>query len=407
MGLFSSSNSKHTELICDIGNGSVGLAVVEYAFDSKAPNIIFSERLYSKAVRVENLANTISVFDKNFNALLNNAIKYCSSKNIKLANVSCFYSSPWFVSETHVLKIKPVEPIIFSETIIKKMLEEAEKNFLSTEAIKLNPLELKDLKLVERRITRIKLNGYPTHSPVGKKTSAIEASLFLSAISEKIISIVETSIDRLWHKIKIQHHTFPLASFAMLRNEFNTHGSFLIAHIADNISDISIVNDEMLQDTFSFPIGKRNIIKSIEKECNLDYELASSAFSMYAKNEIHPEHIARFSGAVESVKKDWLTHFENACTVLTKNTAVPGTIYLIADEKVTPFFETAIKNFGFGSFAMSAKELLIYPVAKNAFNKYITYSLPIHKDFFLETEALYINLISPNQEKIIDNYILE
>lgn len=408
MGLFSScSNKKHIELVCDIGNRTIGVALVEYVFGEKTPNVIFSERISSPDKQVKSLDNTIAIFSKDFNVLLSNVLKSCILNNIKPSRVSCFYSSPWFVSQTHILKIQQAEPVVFCESIIKKMLEEAEKNFLSEDSTKTNSLSTKDLKIIERKITRIKLNGYQTHNPIGKKANTIEAALFLSALPETLISLIEDLIDRLWHRIKIEHHTFPLASFAMLRNEFNTYGSFLIVNIADNVTDISLINDEMLLDTFSFPIGKRNIIESIENACALDYELASSILSMYVKNEIHSDHLERFTKTMESIKKDWTTHFESACNVLTKERPIPEAVYLITDQKILSFFELIIKNCGLGGYTTIDKDLRVYPVLKNIFDKYINYSSSINKDFFLETEVLYINLISSKEERIIDNYSLE
>lgn len=409
MGLFSSSsNKKYTELVCDISNGSVGVALVSHTPGVVAPNIIFNERIFSTLKQKEDIKNTISAFNKDLMVLLNTALRHCVNKGFKPYRVSCFYSSPWFISETNNLKIKQLEPVFFTESIIKKMLEEGERGFLSGEAVNNNFLPSDNLKLIERRITRIKLNGYKTHNPIGKKTSDIELALFLSAVPKEILSSVEETIDRIWHKVKICHHTFPLASFSMLRNEFVNSGNFLVVHISENITDISIISDDMLLDTFSFPLGRRNVVENIENKCNLDYELASSALSMYTKGEINSEHSKRFGDAVDSVKKDWMTHFENACSVLTKETSIPSSIYLIADSKISSFFESTIREFGFVGYAMSDKELKICPVSRDIFSKYLSYAQPSpHKDFFLETEVLYTDLISTKEEKIIDNYILE
>jgi hypothetical protein len=408
MGLFSStSNKKRIELVCDIGNRSVGYSLVEYFFDEKAPNIIFSDRIYSPYKEVKSSENTISVFTRDLNILLNNAVKHCISIGLKPVRVSCFYSSPWYIAQTHILKIKQSEPIVFSETIIRKILDEGEKNFLSEETAKEHSFDLKDLKLIERRITSIKLNGYQTHKPFGKKASNVEASVFFGAVPKEIIALVEDVIDHMWHKIKVQHHTFPIASFSLLRSEFNTTASFLVAHIADDITDIYLVNNGILLDTFSFPLGKRNIIESIQKTCKIDYELATSALSMNSKNEINSNSLECLDGAMRFTKKDWTTHFENSYSVLTKKSVLPEIIYLISDERVFPFFESVIKNLAQGGYATANKELKVSPIAKNLFEKYITYSSPPHTDFFLETEVLYINFISTKEDVIINNYILE
>jgi ribosomal protein S17E len=408
MGLFSSSlNKKRLELVCDIGNGSVGAVLVMFESGEKSPNIIFSERIFFKSKKDKSYENTITNLEKNLNNLLINVLKFCISEHVNPSKISCFHSSPWFISQTHILRIKQVEPFVFSEAILSKILKEAESNFLSNKDFKTDKSVLKDLKLIERKITRIKLNGYQTHKPLDKKTSSVEVSVFLSALRNESISIIEGAFNRVWHNIKIQHHTFPLAAFSMIRNELNTSGNFLLAHIADDITDLSIVYDEMLLDTFSFPLGKKNLIENLEEKCNLDYGLASSALSMYAKAEIHDEQIPRFASAIQNSIEDWATHFENGCNILTKNNVMPEVVYLIVDEKLFPIFESAIKIFNTKRYTILGNDLKVYSIFRDLFEKYITYSNLAQKDFFLETEVLYINLISPKEEKISDNYILE
>jgi len=408
MGLFSStSNKKNIELICDIGNRSVGISLVEYVFGVKTPNVIFTDRFYSPYKEVKDIENIISVFSKDLKGLLNNALKHCISLGITPTSVSCFYSSPWYIAQTHILKVKQSEPIVFSKTIMKKILDEGKKSFLSEDIKKEYFFYAKDLRLIENRITQIKLNGYQTNKPFGKKASNVEASVFFGAVPKEIIALVEDVIDHMWHKIKVQHHTFPIASFSLLRNELNITGNFLIVNIADDITDMSFVNDNILLDTISFPLGKRKLIESIENNCNINYELASSALSMYSKKEIYSEQAICIENAIKSSKKDWINHFENSYGILTKKNVLPEIIYLISDDRIAPFFESMLKNLGVGGYTTPDRELRVCLVDKNLFQKYITYSSPIHKDFFLEIEALYLNFISTKDEDIINNYILK
>lgn len=407
MGLFSSApNKKHIELICDIGNGSIGVALVEYAFGNDISNIIFNERMYSHSNQAKDVENIVSYLGRDLNILLSNVFNFCIEKKIKPARASCFYSSPWFVAQTHMLSVVQAEPITFSESVIRKILEEAEKNFLLDVSSVENPI-IGDLVLAERRITSTKLNGYHTHNPIGKKATNIEASLFLSAISNDVAILVQHSIDKIWHKILISNHTLSIASFAMFRNEFNTKGSFLIVNVSDNVTDISLVNDEMLLDIISFPLGKRNIIENIEKKCNIDYGLASSLLSMYSKNEIDSESLDKFKLVIDAVKKDWILHFENACNILTKKNILPTAVHLVCDPKFSALFEESIKKSVIGGYSTADREINVYTISQSIFNKYVKYSTLTTRDFLLEIEVLYINLISDRNEKIIANYVLE
>lgn len=407
MDLFSRKSIKRVELICDIGSGSVGVSLVEFA-DSLSPNILYSERVSISPLRMISSAGMHSSLSKEFQEALSRGLQHSVAKNIKPQAVHCFYSSPWFMAQSHMLKLKQAESFIFTEEVLKKMIKDGEQHFLSAEEKYIAPLSLQDMRLVERRVTRVKLNGYETHQPFGKKVTSAEVSVFMSALSKETVGKVEEAIKRQWAGLSIQHHTWAMVSFAVIRSMHEGQSSFLILRVSSEVTDIYLVHEGCLLETMSFPIGKKTIVRGIEKDCGLDYGLASSALSLYIKDEIHEEYSEKLKTTIDSAKQDWLTHIENAFGEILKDIPIPPTLYVISDEDTLPFFETAVRKNILNGHKIQGFEFQVFPVKKDIFDSHILYSSSTYKDFILDSEALYLNFLSGISSIITTNgYVIE
>ena len=404
MGLFSFNKPvKHIELICDIGSGSVAVAFVEFLKGSVS-NVLFSERIALSALRTDSSEGMHSALSKEFQEVLSQALDHAVAKGIKPAHISCFYSSPWFVAQTHVLKLKQKEPFVFSEEVLKKMIDDGERQFVSGSE---NPLSSQDVNLIERRITRIKLNGYETHKPFGKEASSAEISVFLAGISKETMKNVEDCISRMWRGVQIEHHTTALAAFAVIRSFYNTYSSFAVLHISSGVTDVSLISDGCLADTVSFPIGKKTIIKRIEETCGMDHELASSALSLYVKDHAHEEHMSELEVAVDSARKDWFTHLERSFSEILKTTPVPPILYIVADDDMVSFFESFLQKNGFNNYTLSGRVFQVCPVKKDIFSSHTSYTSAAYKDLFVDIEVLYLGLISSTHTITTNRYVIE
>lgn len=407
MGLFSLNKpAKHIELICNIGSSSVGVAFVEFV-KGLTPSVLFSERVLFSSFRVDSSSGIQSALLKDFQEVLSRALNHAVEKNIKPAHISCFYSSPWFIAQAHVLKLKQKEPFVFSEKTLKKIIDDGRSKFLFTEGENENTLSSNNTVLIERRITSIKLNGYETHNPFGKKASSAEVSVFHGALSKEGLESVESCIKRVWRGVPLEHHTAALASFAVIRNLYDTQNSFLILHISSGVTDISLVSDGCLLEAMSFPIGKKTITNRLEEACGLDHELARSALSLYIKSKIHEEYSNKLEPIIESVRKDWFTHLEHSFGEILKKNSIPSVLYIVADEDMVSFFESFIQKSGFNSYMLSGYVFQVCPIKSDIFESHVSYVSSAYKDLFVDMEALYLNLVSPVHAVTAGDYLIE
>lgn len=394
MNFFFCQRKLTSEIIFDIGSGSIAGSIVVHAKD-QSPYVVYT---YRASISHEP-AKTLSQFTKSMvstlelvaDMLLKRGIpklKQEEGTSCSIEKISCFYSSPWFISQTKILRLSEREPIVFTQSLLDKIIHDEEKHFAEESKDAQSIFHKDQVRLVEKRITRIRLNGYETHEPFGKQASTIEVSLFLSALSKKVVAEVEEALLRTWRGIKISHHSFALAAFAVLRNMFVNQSSFVIVDVSGEMTDVSFVHDGMLLETLSYPMGRRAVIRKLSQELSIDYGLAKSILALHLKGELHSS-VTKIESVLASSKKDWLTHLEHVLATIVHTTPVPPTLYLLTDADVLPFFESTLTIGSMGDYVLGGKNFRVISVKDSMFESVVRYKPSANKDFFLAVEALY------------------
>ena len=85
--------------------------------------------------------------------------------------------------------------------------------------------------VMEKRLIQVKLNGYETSEPHGKKARSIEAALFVSVSPKELLKDIAGEIRRTYVVSEVEFSSFSLVAFDVLRN---------IAHHADNFLFLDI-----------------------------------------------------------------------------------------------------------------------------------------------------------------------
>ena len=121
--IFSSQKKERTVAIFDIGSGSVGGAIVKIPTSGKgSPLILKSVRTDIKSHKDKEL---------NFNNFMNDMLFALSSSADSLYHLKggapdeifCFVASPWYLSETRVIKMNREKPFIFSKHLASELIQ--------------------------------------------------------------------------------------------------------------------------------------------------------------------------------------------------------------------------------------------------------------------------------------------
>jgi hypothetical protein len=363
------SSGKKEELVAvfDIGSGSAGVAMISVRKGDKAPKILFSIRTPIK-------------FQDNFKFedFLSNALKSLetSARHMALArlgapdSVHCFLSAPWSAAQTRVIKLSRSAPFIFTEKMATDLACKEIKSFEEEHAERYER-EGGKIRLLEGEVMQIKLNGYATANPYGKKAKSLEAALFASLAPESVLSAAEETISKFFSR-SVRFHSSVFAAFAALRDLYPKSQNFIFLDVSGELSEIALAQDDILEESVSIPYGKNHFLRALRK-AGYDSGEASSALNLFSSGRAGEKIRGKVSGILASPGRDWLRALEEALHQISAGRKLPKDIFLAADQDFASYVSSLAKR----------EELHQHSVTESKFNVIILRS--DDPGFFLES----------------------
>lgn len=341
MGLFTSSKKEKLIAIFDIGSDSIGGALVEIPLRENSLPVIL------KSVRTEIASRAdfnISIFLKD---MISNLGKTASLLYDKKAGapeeIVCVLASPWYLSETRIIKVSKDKPFVFTKRLSDELIE---KEILSlNESYKRKYGDLKSIpKIIEQHIMAISLNGYPTSSPFGKKCSFFEMNMVISLVPELCLDQINDVLSKTFHHIPVSFSSFTFATYIAVRDRYITPDSYLLLDISGEITDVGIVTKGILKSVLSFPFGKKTFFKYMCTKLDIELRDAKELFKLYSEGNLSLEFKEKVVPLFESIENSWGEAFTECINTLPRTLILPGTIFLTADNDIKKWFTNALSK---------------------------------------------------------------
>ncbi len=396
MGIFSKkAEGKKLGLVFDIGSSSVGGAVFEIN-KNKTPKIIFSIR---ESITFENKMDSDRFLLLTLKALDIIAKKISLSSVGNPTKIFCVLSSPWYVSETRIIKLEKNIPFIFTsklaDGLIQKEISLFEKEHLA---------EFKDtpnkIRMIEFKNIKTMLNGYVTKEPFNKKCQKLEMNIFVSMSGEKVLKKIEESIFKHFHPRDIRFSSFTIASFTIVRDMFMSQEDFLLMDICGEMTDISIIKKEALISSVSFPLGRNFMIRKTATKLNCSLDEAKTYISIYMDGHASDAIFKKIGPVMDKLKTEWLDLFQKSLVDISKNTSIPSTIFITVDQDFADFFGDIINREQFNQYISTISKFKIIFLNNQILHGNVDFKSVrldysdkenIDRDPFLIIESVYIN----------------
>jgi len=157
------------------------------------------------------------------------------------------------------------------------------------------------------------------------------------------------------------------------------------------VTDVSFVKNGVLQEVYSFPIGRNFFIKEIMKILNSTHDIAISTLKMFGEEKLETPDIFKLEKVIKKANKKWSKELEKAMLKLSHGGLSPRNIYLMADNEMVNILNKAIKEAEFTD--------LVFPDYNEASNVISLDSSKMKEfcgcsgdiDIFLEIETVFIN----------------
>ena len=330
MGFFSFKKIKQQEasIVLDIGSASVGGSLVVVRKE-EPPLMLYTKRLpIPIQQKIDEKMYTMSLYRVIENVLadiVKNGIPRLESSEIKYA--FCVYASPWFGSEAHTIHIQKDEPIQLTERYLFNLLKNERAAFIK----KLKQREGEEVVLIEQNIIQTLLNGYPTEAPQNKRAREVAISTFLSIVPKRLHEKVQTMVYAHVHPQEVVHHSFSLTSYRTVTDLFPADSNSCIIDVSGEITDVSIVENDVITETHTFPIGRNALVRAISKGDESEYNVALTLLQSYAHGELRESEEKDIEKKIGVVLEKWFN-------AVSGTFSSEKTVFMTADMSALPLF---------------------------------------------------------------------
>ncbi len=385
---FSVSQKNHFFLVLDVGNGTVACALAESGVKPKilhnvrAPFDIFESPDPTRLVQ-----DLPALIDEVLSKTIKDGLKKAKIKKIETVLVTV--SSPWFALKTKNLELSKDKPFIISEEFINDVLKKEEEIFKK----ELLGSGGGNFTIIEKSIVHAKINGYTLDRMIGQRTKSLSSFLYLSVIEDRVKDILVSTI--LKHinmpRDKILIHTFPLVSFSTVRDIFPGNSNFVLMDVSADVTDLTLVIDDSISKSISFPSGRNFILRQIAKDLGSSMEVALSTLHLYNDEKINEDLRSKVDKVFFNVEKEWSIYFENAPMELSEKMLLPNLVYLTADNDVSGIYMQFLKLAKTDSTSNFRKNMNIVKVDSESLANYCDYAPFVKKDEFTEIGTIFCN----------------
>ncbi len=399
---FLDNSSDEIVLLLDIGNGTVTGAFVYFKTGQK-PKFIGTSKMSFPIMEIPDSERLMTGMSTILESMLVEMMKTSSGKGfwklLKVSKALVTFSSPWFILKTKNIHLEEEKEFVITKAFLDDIVEKEEKKFeeeLKKEAGVESQLTF---QVVERSIMHTKINGYALENTLDKKTKAFDAMLCMSIISNEVIESVTSYILKYVHipKERVLIHSFPLASFTVVRDMQKDNSSFFLMDITGEVTDMTIVDDNIITQTATIPSGRNFLIRQIVKSFDSNSDIAESILHMYLEKKLDDETSKKVETILIDAEKEWSIYFESALTELSPTLEIPNNIYLTADDDVAQIFIEFLnmpKTDATSNFRRNAK---IHRLDKETLINNCNVSPGIHVDEFILILAIFYNKMMGKQ----------
>ena len=339
--LFSSKKKDKIIALFDIGSGSVGGAIVQIPTDGKGvPTILKSvtnEIKFHKRLKAKNfMKDMISALDLTVNALYNKKVGVPDQ-------IVCVLASPWYLSETRVIKMKREKPFIFTKRFASELIQKEISSLTEIYKDKYGTSESTP-QLIEQYTMAVSLNGYTTEDPLGKKCQSIEMDIVISLAPLLCLDKIRETLSKTFHNIDVTFSSFTLDTYFAVRDKYVALDSYLLLDIRGEITDVGIVTNGILKSVLSFPFGKKTFFNYICTKLEIELRDAKELFKLYSDDNLSSLMKEKAIPLFKSISRSWGEAFNQCISTLPRTLILPSTVFLTADNDIKNWFSNVLRN---------------------------------------------------------------
>lgn len=311
-----------TKLVVSFKSSSIDLSVVDY--ENKIPSILFTTKnlLLSNKQLTPNEFVEISLKSLQ-KMLVDNSFEL--KKHLKESNkCEIIFHSPWYLAE-----------------LISEQHSEGKKGLKQFFLEKVKPPKQNDYLQIENKITNIILNGYQLTKLRDVEGDEIQINIYRSFVSQSsIIKIKEIIKNEFRQFCFFEFSTSAMMIYETIKNIFVDEDNCIFINIGGEITEIGVIEDDILVDFMTIPIGIHFFQRELETFLTDKKILDTIKFLSNNKTDenLNPKNNEMLSTTV----KNWVNEvFE---IFLNQKKEFPKKVFVFTNSTADEFFKMIFKN---------------------------------------------------------------
>lgn len=258
-----------------------------------------------------------------------------------VTSVVCVLGKPWYVSYTNNFLQEENTPFLFRESHIKQILQD-HISHSQREAIDFFQTEEQNIKLLEKNILHIGLNGYEVQTLKRDRIRKAEVTSYVSFAEKNILSMIENEIHRHVKK-DVSFHSSSFVQTVVARDIFEYLDNLTLVSVDAKHTEINIISDGAITHGTFFEIGDE-IFDLNARTAEIDPATLHSELRALAKGVLHHGTSPKLQTIISASQDEWRRYFFETLQKISREISIPQDVVVVSNKDSFFWIQKAIQD---------------------------------------------------------------
>jgi hypothetical protein len=252
-------------------------------------------------------------------------------------------ASPWYRSQTRSIVYKKTTSFTCTKKLVDDLIAKELDYIVTKEEGPFGSFG-KESIIIERQISQIKLNGYITNNPYGKKIEHLEIFLTITMSPKPILDRFADTLRRFYGTRKIGYTTSPFTAFIVIRDTMPEIKECVVIDVGEEVTDVAFIKDELFSYQHSFPVGTYALYRKVSENSANSMQEAKSILESHRLGKLENSQKAKVEKAITEFIKEWQSSLQQILDNGHYGFCMPSNCFVMSDPRFENIFIETVKN---------------------------------------------------------------
>ncbi len=218
--------------------------------------------------------------------------------------IQVILASPWYSSQTRTISYKKNAPFTCTQKLVDSLVDKEIEHVLRNEEGSFGSFGDESL-IVEKQLSLVKLNGYTTTDPFGKKAEQLEIVLTLTVAPKPVLDRFTDVLRRAYGTRKIGYTTGAFTTYIVARDTISIQDECVVVDVGEEVTDVAFIKDGFLLYQHSFPCGTYALYRALASHSNRDLHETRAVLEAYRLRTLAAKPTKAVEKSFTSFAEEW------------------------------------------------------------------------------------------------------